>query len=129
LLDSQHVIAYVPYAAQFPYDVMIVPRAHIDSLLNFNAEARKDLTGALKAILVGLDNLFGVPYHYSLALIQTPTDGVDYGFHMQVHITSLLRGPGLRKHVVGADIFGNLINPSDPNETAEEIRHAMKRQT
>ncbi|MBC8427795.1 galactose-1-phosphate uridylyltransferase [bacterium] len=129
LLDSRHVIAYVPYAAQFPYDVMIVPRAHIDSLLNFNAAARRDLAGALKAILVGLDNLFGVPYHYSLALIQTPTDGMDYGFHMQVHITSLLRGPGLRKHVVGADIFGNLINPSDPNETAEEIRHAMKEQT
>ena len=93
MLDRRHVIAYVPYAAQFPYDVMLVPRAHLDSLLNFNAEARKDLASALKAILVGLDNLFGVPYHYSLALIQTPTDGVDYGFHTQVHITSLLRGP------------------------------------
>jgi len=129
LIDSRHIIAYVPYAAQLPYDVMIVPRAHVDSLPNFNAAARKDLAGALKAILVGLDNLFDVPYHYSLALIQTPTDGVDYGFHMQIHITSLLRGPGLRKHVVGADIFGNLINPSDPNETAEEIRHAMKRRS
>jgi len=44
---------------------------------------------------------------------------------MQAHITSLLRGPGLRKHVVGADIFGNLINPSDPNISAEEIRRAI----
>jgi len=125
LVDQPYMIAYVPYAAQFPYDVMIVPRAHVGSLLDLNTEARRDLAGALKAILFGLDNLFDSPYHYTLALIQTPTDGVDYGFHMQIHITSLLRGPGLRKHVVGADIFGRLINPSDPNETAEEIRHAM----
>ena len=129
LVDLPHVVAYVPYAAQFPYDVVMVPRAHVGSLLDLNAEARRDLAGALKAILFGLDNLFDAPYHYTLALIQTPTDGMDYGFHMQVHITSLLRGPGLRKHVVGADIFGQLINPSDPNETAEEIRHAMKRET
>lgn len=126
LAGGRHVIAFVPYAAQFPYDVMIVPRDHVSSLLELNTAARKDLAETLKAILVGLDNLFGMPYHYTLALIQAPTDGVDYGFHMQVHITSLLRGPGLRKHVVGADIFGRIINPSDPNETAEEIRHAMR---
>ena len=105
---------------------MIVPRVHAASLLELNSDMRRELAEALKAVLIGLDNLFDAPYHYSLALIQTPTDGVNYGFHMQIHITSLLRGPGLRKHVVGADIFGNLINPSDPNETAAEIRHAMK---
>jgi len=38
-----------------------------------------------------------------------------------------LTGPGVRKHVVGADIFGQTINPSDPNETAEEIRYQMRR--
>lgn len=126
LIDSQHMVAYVPYAAQFPYDVMIVPRAHASSLLDLNPAERADLAKAIKSILIGLDGLFSAPYHYTLALVQAPTDGTDYGFHMQVHITSLLRGPGIRKHVVGADIFGNLINPSDPNETAEEIRHAMK---
>jgi len=127
LAEQEKVIAYVPYAAQFPYDVMIVPRAHVSSLLELDADSRKELAITLKRILSGLDKLFDTPYHYTLALIQTPTDGIDYGFHMQIHITSLLRGPGIRKHVVGADIFGRIINPSDPNETAEEIRHAMKK--
>lgn len=125
LVEKSQIIAYVSYAAQFPYDVMIVPRSHIASLLEMDGKTRRELAETLKAVLAGLDNLFLIPYHYSLALIQTPTDGVDYGFHTQIHITSLLRGPGLRKHVVGADIFGRIINPSDPNETAEEIRHAM----
>ncbi|MBD3184202.1 galactose-1-phosphate uridylyltransferase [Candidatus Poribacteria bacterium] len=126
LAKNDSMVAYVPYAAQFPYDVMIVPITHASSLLELDKKQRMDLAGILKRVLNGLDELFKSPYHYSLALIQTPTDDIDYDFHMQLHITSLLRGPGLRKHVVGADIFGRLINPSDPNHTAEEIRHAMR---
>ncbi len=127
IVDRPHVLAYVPFAAQFPYDVIIVPKAHAASLLDLGGEDRRDLAVGLRDVLSGLDELFGAPYHYSLALMQAPTDGVDRGYHMQIHITSLLRGPGLRKHVVGADIFGNLINPSDPDMTAEEIRWAMRK--
>ena len=126
LINRPHVLAYVPYAAQFPYDVVIVPKAHVASLLDLDGEGRRDLAAGLRDVLGGLDGLFAAPYHYSLALMQAPTDGVDRGYHMQIHLTSLLRGPGLRKHVVGADIFGNLINPSDPDMTAEEIRWAMR---
>lgn len=125
LVEDDDVLAYVPYAAQFPYDVVLAPKRHAASLVDLTDLERVCLARVLKQILVGLDALFNAPYHYTLALLQAPTDGKDYGYHMQVHITSLLRGPGLRKHVVGADIFGNLINPSDPDITAEEIRHAM----
>jgi UDPglucose--hexose-1-phosphate uridylyltransferase len=118
-------VAYVPFAAQFPYDVMIVPRAHAGSLLELDPPARRDFAEILRRALAGMDRLFDVAYHYSMALIQAPTDGEDCGFHMQIHITSLLRGPGLRKHVVGADIFGRIINPSDPNHSAAEIRRAI----
>ena len=127
LFDRPHALGYVPFAAQFPYDVIIIPKAHAASLLDLNAAERRDLATGLRDVLVGLDHLFDAPYHYTLALMQAPTDGVDYGYHMQIHIASFLRGPGLRKHVVGADIFGNLINPSDPNVTAEEIRWAMRK--
>lgn len=127
--DRTHVLGYVPYAAQFPYDVIITPKAHAPSLLDLQAAHRRDLAMVLRDVLRGLDRLFNAPYHYTLALMQAPTNGIDYGYHMQIHITSLLRGPGLRKHVVGADIFGNLINPSDPNTTAEEIRWAMRKAT
>ena len=122
-------VAYVPFAAQFPYDVMIVPLVHAGSLLELDTAARRDLGEIVREVLGGLDRLFDVPYHYSRALIQAPTDGTDYGYHMQVHITSLLRDPGIRKHVVGADIFGRIINPSDPNHSAARIRHAIRRTT
>lgn len=127
LVNLPRVVAFVPFAAQFPYDVMILPREHLAFIREASPETRHDIARTLKQVLTGLDGLFGVPYHYSLALIQAPTDGNDYGYHFQIHITSLLAGPGVRKHVVGADIFGQTINPSDPNETAEEIRYQMRR--
>ena len=123
---NESFVSYVPFAAQYPYDIMIVPREHTSCLLELEPDSRLDLAEILRDTLSGLDRLFGSPYQYTLAVIQAPTDGVDYGYHMQIHITSLLRGPGIRKHVVGSDIFGNLINPSDPNSTAEEIRQAIK---
>jgi UDP-glucose 4-epimerase len=127
LAADEHVTAFVPYAAQFPYDVVIAPTRHVASLLDLGQDARRSMAAAVLHALTGLDGLFDAPYHYSLALVQAPTDGVDYGYHMQLHITSLLRGPGLRKHVVGADIFGRVVNPSDPDEAAEEIRWAARR--
>jgi UDP-glucose 4-epimerase len=129
LTSDKHMTAFVPYAAQYPYDIIVTPTRHVASLLDLDRDERRSLAHALLHALTGLDGLFDAPYHYSLALVQAPTDGVDYGYHMQAHITSLLRGPGLRKHVVGADIFGRLVNPSDPDVAAEEIRWAARRQT
>ncbi|MDA0710518.1 MAG: galactose-1-phosphate uridylyltransferase, partial [bacterium] len=126
VVDLPDVVAYVPYAALFPYDVMILPKRHVASLAQMTERERHGLAEGMQRVLMGLDGLFGAAYHYTLAILQAPTNGVDYGYHMQIQITSLLRGPGLRKHVVGADIFGNLINPSDPDVTAEEVRHAIR---
>ncbi|MDA0747114.1 MAG: galactose-1-phosphate uridylyltransferase [bacterium] len=127
LARNEHFVAYVPYAAQLPYDVVMAPLSHTPSLLELDVAASRGFAGMMRELLSGLDHLFGTPYHYSMALIQAPTNGKDHAFHMQVHITSLLRGPGVRKHVVGADIFGEMINPSDPNIAAAEIRQAMRR--
>ena len=127
LTSNDSWIAYVPFAAQLPYDVILAPRDHIPQLLALSKDGRRCLAEILQSTLQGLDKLFDRPYHYSLALTQQPTDDSDVDFHMQVHIASLLRGPGVRKHVVGSDVFGEVINPMDPNHAAAAIRYGMKR--
>jgi UDP-glucose 4-epimerase len=125
--ENDSLCAFVPYAAWLPYDITMVPRRPIGSLVEATTEEREHLVTGLKRILTGLDSLFGRPYQYSMALIQVPTDGQDRTFHMQIHISSLLRGAEVRKHVVGTDIFGRSVNPSDPNVSAAEIRMAIDR--
>ena len=127
LFENDSFSAFVPFAAWMPYDICIAPFRPIPSLSEATAPERADLAQLLKVVLGGLDHLFGRPYQYSMALIQMPTDGEDRRFHTQLHITSLLRGPDIRKHVVGTDIFGRSVNPSDPNVSAAEIRRAIKR--
>lgn len=127
LLENQGFCAFVPFAAWMPYDICIAPSRPIRSLSETTADERDDLARMLQKVLGGLDHLFGQPYQYSMALIQAPTDGGDGPFHAQIHITSLLRGPDIRKHVVGTDIFGRSVNPSDPNVSAAEIRRAISR--
>ncbi|MBK35336.1 MAG: galactose-1-phosphate uridylyltransferase [Gemmatimonadetes bacterium] len=124
---DEHFVAFVPFAAVMPYDVIIVPRRSVGSITACSGDEKKSLAQLLKQLLGGLDGLFDEPYHYSLALLQAPTDGSCPEFHLQIHLTSLLRGPGLRKHVVGSDIFGRSINPSDPAISAAEIRQAVRR--
>ena len=119
---------FVPFAAWLPYYIVLVPRRAIRSLSELSAAERGDLGTALKRILGGMDELFGQPYQYSLALIQAPTS-TNGEFHAQIHISSLLRGPDIRKHIVGTDIFGRSVNPSDPNVSAAEIRRAIERST
>ena len=121
--------AFVPYAAWLPYDVTIVPKRRIGSLSESTVEEREHLAMVLKRVLAGMDILFASPYQYSLALIQAPTagEGIVENFHMQIHLSSLLRAPNVRKHVVGTDIFGRSVNPSDPNVSAAEIRRAIAR--
>jgi UDP-glucose 4-epimerase len=125
--SDDHFVAFVPYAAVMPYDIVVVSRRPVASIEACTTHERFSLSRALSDLLRGLDRLFDEPYHYTLALLQAPTDGSCPSYHFQVHLTSLLRGPGIRKHVVGSDIFGRHINPSDPTISAEEIRQAVRR--
>jgi UDP-glucose 4-epimerase len=127
LFENNGFCAFVPFASWMPYDICILPRRPIRSFSETSPSERGELAKLLKVVLAGMDNLFGRPYQYSMALIQAPTDGSDAPFHAQIHITSLLRGPDIRKHVVGTDIFGRSVNPSDPNVSAAEIRRAIAR--
>ncbi len=124
---DDHFTAFVPFAAVMPHDIVIVPHRSVASIVACSPDEKMSLARALSDLLRGLDGLFDAPYHYTLALLQAPTDGSCDSFHLQVHLTSLLRGPGIRKHVVGSDIFGRSINPSDPSISAAEIRQALRR--
>jgi len=118
--------AFVPFAAWLPYDVILVPCRKLNSLSEATSIEKDDLAVALNHILSGLDSLFGSPYQYSLAVIQAPSKLEGNAFHTQIHISSLLRAPDVRKHVVGTDIFGRSVNPSDPNVSAAEIRRGIQ---
>ena len=115
---TDHFVAYVPYAALFPFDIVIAPRAHKSSLVQLDSGERDNLASILKQVTSGLDNMFSVPHQYTMGMIQAPTDGIDRGWHMQIHLTSFLRNPIVLKYEVGPDRFCQMTNPSSPEGIA-----------
>lgn len=126
LAESGSFVAFTPFAPMFPYEVMIVPSRHIGVLSQMKKDEKKDLAKTLKTILSAMDKVFGSPYHYSLAVIQSPVGTEGRGFHFQIYITSFLIGNNVKKYVVGYDIFGDMINPTCPEWIAEKIRYSMR---
>ncbi len=116
-------LAWIPSAAVWPYELRIAPRSHLADI----SEAKPTWEG-FAAVLVDalgrLDRLFNEPMPYMLWIHQKPTDGGDWpNAHIHVHVTPLLRAPGVQRFVAGAELgAGVYLNPVPPEVAAENLR-------
>jgi UDPglucose--hexose-1-phosphate uridylyltransferase len=117
-------VAWVPSAAVWPYELRIAPRSHVGDI----PSARPSWNG-FAAVLVDalsrLDRLFSAPMPYMLWIHQKPTDGGDWPMaHLHVHVTPLLRAPGVQRFVASAEQgAGVYLNPVPPEVAAENLRN------
>jgi UDPglucose--hexose-1-phosphate uridylyltransferase len=118
-------VAWVPSAAIWPYELRIAPRGHVGDI----PEARATWDGFAEVLvdaLSRLDRLFDAPMPYMLWIHQKPTDGGEWPMaHMHVHVTPLLRAPGVQRFVASAEQgAGVYLNPVPPEIAAENLRNA-----
>ena len=73
--ENESVVAYVPYAARWPYEAHVVLREHRPSLLDCEAEELRLLADGLQALARGYDALFDRPFPYVMVVHQAPTVG------------------------------------------------------
>jgi UDPglucose--hexose-1-phosphate uridylyltransferase len=127
--QQDDVVAFVPFAARFPYEVQIVGRTHRPSLDALTAHERRALAGTLQTILQKYDALWGLPMPYMLAMHQSPTDGVERpSSHLHVELMPLRRSRDKLKYLAGSETgAGTFINDTLPEEKAEELRCAEPR--
>jgi UDPglucose--hexose-1-phosphate uridylyltransferase len=115
--------AWVPEAAVHPYDLRLAPTTPIGSLTD-ESLVRDDLAALLVDSLARLDQLFDAPMPYMLWIHQRPTDGGSWPqARLHVHITPLLRGPGMQRFVAAAEIgAGVFFNTVAPEAAAAQLR-------
>ncbi len=73
LHTDDHVLAYVPEAARWPYEVHVTMREHRASLLDCSAVELRLLAETLQRVVRGFDALFARPFPYVMAVHQAPT--------------------------------------------------------
>ena len=105
--ENEWFLALVPFWAVWPFEILLVGKAHATALDELTDEQRMALSKILKQITARYDRLFQVPFPYSMGFHQRPTDGQAHPeWHLHAHFyPPLLRSATVRKHMVGYEML------------------------
>jgi UDPglucose--hexose-1-phosphate uridylyltransferase len=127
VLVEENMIAYVPYAPRFPFEVHILPRRHMHDYCKMSDKELSSLAYALKTVLRKLRQALGDPaYNFMLhtSPVTTPRPGhpemwgtieLDYHWHIEI-MPRLTRIAGFEWGT------GFYINPVTPENAAKFLR-------
>ena len=126
--ENEHFVTAVPFAARYPYETVVVPRACRLSLSEMDEPELWSLAEALQAVALGYDELFDLPLPYMMIFHQAPTLRQTQGeahFHVEFH--PLQRAKDKLKYRASVESgAGSFINDSLPEEKAVELRAAIE---
>jgi UDPglucose--hexose-1-phosphate uridylyltransferase len=126
--ENEAVLAYVPYAARWPYEVHLIMGHHRDSLLACSPEELRLLSVGLQALVRGYDALFERPMPYVMAVHQAPTGGDQRTGHLHVEFYPPLREADKLKYPAGSEQgAGTFISDVLPEDAAAALREAIVR--
>ncbi|MFJ4485065.1 galactose-1-phosphate uridylyltransferase [Streptomyces longwoodensis] len=133
VLEGEHWVAFVPYAAHWPYEVHLYPKRRVPDLLALDEAARTEFPQVYLELLRRFDRIFGEgepPTPYIAAWHQAPFgrleefEGVnrdDFALHLELF--TIRRTSGKLKFLAGSESGMNVfINDIRPEAAAERLR-------
>jgi UDPglucose--hexose-1-phosphate uridylyltransferase len=104
---NERFVAVVPFWATWPFETLVLARAHCAALDELDASGRDDFAQILKELTTRYDALFNITFPYTMGLHQRPTDGRDHPqWHLHAHFyPPLLRSATVRKFMVGYEML------------------------
>lgn len=117
VLENASFVVFVPFAAEVPYELWIVPRQHRADVGDTADAEAADLADALRTTLARLHDRLGDPdYNY---VIQTAPDYRSQAPHLHWYLRIVPRTIDRGGFEVGSGIR---INPSLPEMNADDLR-------
>ena len=126
IAQNEHWVAYVPYAARYPYEIHLAPKVFVPDFAELSNDVADAFPEIAREVLLRLDGVFGIPMAYIAAWHQAPVrTGRDaLGLHWQ--ITSVRRAPGKLKYLAGSEAaMGAFIMDVKPEQSAEQLRNVQ----
>jgi UDPglucose--hexose-1-phosphate uridylyltransferase len=121
--QSPHWVAYVPFAARWPYEVRLVPRRHLPDLPALTDDERDDLARLYLTVLQAFERLFDTPTPYISGWQQAPVRRGRDVWHLGAEIFTIRRAPGKLKHLAGSESGAAVwINDIAPEVAAQRLR-------
>lgn len=136
VLEAEHWVAFVPYAAHWPYEVHLYPKRRVPDLLGLDEAARTEFPQVYLELLRRFDRIFGEGEQstpYIAAWHQAPfgamegTDGHsavnrdDFALHLELF--TIRRTSGKLKFLAGSESgMSVFINDVPPEAAAQRLR-------
>lgn len=127
VLDGEHWLAFVPYAARWPYEIRLHPRRRVPDLPSLDDAARAEFPRVYLELLRRFDRIFGPaqpPTPYVSGWHQAPfrhPHRSEFALHLELFTSR--RAPGKLKFVAGSEAGMNVfINDVRPEAAADRLR-------
>ncbi|AJC57893.1 galactose-1-phosphate uridylyltransferase [Streptomyces sp. 769] len=132
VLDGDHWVAFVPYAAHWPYEVHLYPRRRVPDLLALDEPARTEFPQIYLEVLRRFDRIFGPeapPTPYVSAWHQAPVHAADRSqFALHLELFTVRRTSGKLKFLAGSESGMNVfINDVPPEIAADRLREVASK--
>ncbi|MFG2211806.1 galactose-1-phosphate uridylyltransferase [Streptomyces sp. NPDC048638] len=127
VIEGEHWLAFVPYAAHWPYEVHLYPRRRVPDLPALDEAARTEFPRIYLELLRRFDRIFGPdapPTPYIAAWHQAPVHAEDRAeFALHLELFTIRRTSGKLKFLAGSESGMNVfINDVPPEAAAERLR-------
>ncbi len=128
VLESEHWVAFVPFAARWPVEVHLYPRRRVADLAALDEAQREDLADVYLDLLRRGDAFFDIPLPYIAAWHQAPLhDRREHGA-LHLELFSVQRSVDKLKYLAGSEsAMGAFINDREPEAVAARLREVATR--
>lgn len=123
IAKNEEWVAYVPYAARYPYEIHVAPLSPVADLTELNKAQCDSFPEIALEVTKRLDGVFGIPMAYIAAWHQAPVHEGRELLRLHWQITSVRRAPGKLKYLAGSEsAMGAFIMDVKPEESAKQLR-------
>jgi UDPglucose--hexose-1-phosphate uridylyltransferase len=123
IAQTEHWVAFVPYAAKWPVEAQIMPRRAVPDFAALDEAEREELADLYPDLLARLDRFFDRPLPYIAAWHQAPSGCGDRLSRMWLDVFSLLRSPRKLKYLAGSESgVAAWVSDTTPERIASRLR-------
>ena len=126
--QTEDIIAYVPLAARYPYEVHVTTLAHRPLIESLGSNEVRQLASVLKRILGAYNRILDLEFPYMMVHHQAPhatPDTPHYHWHLEFYPP--YRAKGKLKYLAGVESgAGMFINDTVAESKAQELRELLR---
>lgn len=120
--ESDAFVAFVPFAARFPAEILIYPRRHAGYLTDLSGQECQELAGLISSMRRKYDNLYGFQLPLMMLVKQAPAASAGT-YHLHVQFLPLQRSATKHKYLASIETgFGTFLADTSPEEMAAQLR-------